>query len=220
MFDGQGVFAASDDLVQELGDGFLLPGGVGPVWKLVFDWIGAIVLLPALALVTVGLLILNPFFNKGPLFFLQDRMGHQCRPFAAFKFRSMSCQAQGERGAFDALETHRITRLGHYLRKMRLDELPQIINVLRGEMSLIGPRPDSLEHARVYVRTVPGYRARHCIRPGISGLAQTEVGYVEDRAALDRKVAADLHYAARCSIRLDLWIAWRTVVVVFGRGGA
>ncbi len=86
-------------------------------------------------------------------------------------------------------------------------------------MSLIGPRPDYLEHAKVYVRTVPGYRERHAMRPGISGYAQIEVGYPDGIESLQRKVAADLDYIKNASIRFDLWITWRTLLVVILRKG-
>ena len=106
------------------------------------------------------------------------------------------------------------------MRKSRLDEIPQIINVLRGEMSLIGPRPDCYEHAETYIESIPGYRERHAALPGISGLAQTEVGYVQGIDATRLKVAADLDYINRQSFRLDTCILWRTLKIVAGRGGA
>ena len=113
-----------------------------------------------------------------------------------------------------------ITRLGQILRKTRLDELPQAINVLMGDMSLIGPRPDYFEHAKVYVGTVPGYRERHIVRPGISGYAQIEVGYAAGLETLQRKVSADLYYIRNASILFDLQIAWRTIMVVLLRKGS
>lgn len=189
--------------------------------KQLFDLVGAGMLLLPLASVGLALLMLNPFFNGGPVFYAQTRMGLGCRPFTAFKFRTMAPARTGAtaRGAFDALETDRISMLGRILRKTRIDELPQIINVLRGEMSLIGPRPDSFDHACVYLDAVPDYRARHRILPGISGYAQTEVGYVDGLDGVRRKVAADLYYLAHASLRLDLWITWRTLCVVVGRRG-
>jgi len=188
--------------------------------KRVFDLVGAISLLPILMLVAVVLLILNPFYNAGPLFYVQVRMGRDCRPFRAWKFRSMMALKGVERGAFDRLEHHRITRLGRLLRKSRIDELPQIINVLRGDMSLIGPRPDSIEHAEIYVTEIPGYRERCAALPGISGYAQTEVGYVDGIDGVRNKVAADLYYLDQASLRFDLWIAWRTLQVVLLHRGA
>ncbi|PUB12119.1 sugar transferase [Yoonia sediminilitoris] len=191
-----------------------------PLSKRCLDYGGAVLLLIILIPVAVVLLVLNRFFNRGPLWFVQDRMGHRCRRFRAIKFRTMTVEQSGHRGAFDGLETDRITALGRILRKMRIDELPQVINVLRGEMSLIGPRPDAYEHAAIYLQTIPGYRERHDVMPGISGLAQTEVGYVDGREGVHRKVAADLRYIADLSLRLELWIVWRTLVIVAMRRGA
>lgn len=188
-------------------------------FKRVFDIGMSILLLPVLLLTAAGLLVLNPVINRGSVLFVQQRMGQGCRPFRAFKFRSMVEVEAIERGPFDALEHHRITSLGRLLRKSRLDELPQIINVLRGEMSLIGPRPDYLDHARVFVETVPGYRERHAVLPGISGYAQVAHGYIEGHDGLRNKVAADLHYIRHGSVAFDLWIAWRTFVVVILRYG-
>lgn len=187
--------------------------------KTLFDLLVSVVLLVPLACVTLLLALLNPIMNAGPVIFLQTRMGKNCRPFTAIKFRTMSPVIDSERGAFDALEADRISRLGHLLRKTRIDELPQIINVLRGEMSLIGPRPDSFDHAIVYLRDVPGYAQRHQVLPGISGYAQTEVGYVDDAEGVRDKVAADLYYLRHATLQFDLWITWRTLCVVLGCKG-
>lgn len=188
-------------------------------FKRLFDVVMSILLLPVVVLVALALLLANPFLNRGPLLFIQPRMGKGCVPFRALKFRSMIEVEEVVRRHDDPLEVDRITPLGRFLRKSRLDELPQVINVLKGEMSLIGPRPDYHEHALVYLDVVPGYRERHAMRPGISGLAQTELGYIEGTAATARKVAVDLHYIRNASFRMDMWIFWRTLCVVLGRGG-
>lgn len=188
--------------------------------KRAFDVVVSLILLLPLLLVAATLLVLNPWLNRGPLFFVQDRMGQDCRRFRAWKFRTMTEVGRIERGAFDALDIHRITPLGAVLRKSRIDELPQVFNVLRGEMSLIGPRPDYWDHAVVYLETLPGYRERHSAKPGISGYAQTEVGYVDGIEGMHKKIAADLFYVRHASLRLDSWIAMRTIAVVFGRHGA
>lgn len=196
------------------------PITVYAIFKRSFDLLVGSLLLVPMVIVAIVLLLINQFGNKGPLFFIQTRMGQDCAPFQALKFRSMLSETSARRGAFDALETSRITPLGRFLRKSRLDELPQALNVLKGDMSLIGPRPDFYDHAVIYVQDVPGYRDRHAVRPGITGLAQTEVGYVEGLEALERKIAADLSYIRNRSVLLDLWITWRTVLVVFGRHGS
>ena len=188
-----------------------------------FDLGLCLLLLPALLTAALLLVLLNPFANRGPLFFVQERMGQGCRPFRAWKFRTMASPPRGAaiaRGAFDALDAHRITPLGRWLRRSHLDELPQVLNVLRGEMSLIGPRPDYLEHARIYLEAVPGYRERHQMRPGISGYAQIELGYAAGLEGVRAKVGADLHYVRHASLALDLRIAARTLLAVLGRRGS
>ena len=219
MLDFQTSLQDADDAIGYCPDGGLnAPPRSG--LKLLFDMLGAVLLLLPMLVAAAALLLLNPFFNPGPLWFVQNRMGYRCRAFPAIKFRSMTVRSVRHRGAFDPLETERITLLGRIIRRSRIDELPQIINVLRGEMSLIGPRPDAYDHAQVYLQNVPGYRRRHDVLPGITGLAQTEVGYVEGLAGLRRKVDADLRYMSNPTLRLELWIVWRTIVVVLARRGA
>ncbi|PKQ11108.1 MAG: glycosyl transferase [Alphaproteobacteria bacterium HGW-Alphaproteobacteria-1] len=189
------------------------------VGKPACDIVISIFLLPFVAILSLVLMVLNPFFNRGPLFFIQPRMGRDCSAFGAIKFRTMVPAARITRQADDPLERHRITPLGQILRKTRIDELPQIINVLRGEMSLIGPRPDYFHHARRYMRSVPGYRRRHSVRPGISGLAQTDLGYVDSTEGTRLKVKLDLHYVDNLGPKMDAYVFWRTLVTVFGRKG-
>jgi len=183
------------------------------------DIAAAIILLPFVGLAGLILLVLNPAFNKGTLMFRQTRMGKECVPFTAYKFRSMMDAGSVKRGAFDALEEDRITKLGTIMRKLRIDELPQAINILKGDMSLVGPRPDYIDHAKVYLKEIPGYRERYNVRPGVTGLAQTEVGYVSDEIGFRRKVAADLMYIQKMSLPYDLRVIYRTVIIVVGRHG-
>ncbi|WP_249200281.1 sugar transferase [Thetidibacter halocola] len=190
------------------------------IFKRSFDLIVAALLLPVIGLVALLLLILNPLYNPGTLFYVQKRMGRSCNPFPAIKFRSMREIDTIQRNANDSLERDRITPLGGFMRKTRIDELPQVLNVLKGDMSLIGPRPDYYDHAIHFLSEIPGYRERHVVRPGISGLAQTEVGYAVGVEATRRKVAADLYYISHSSVQLELWIAWRTLSVVVRGAGA
>ncbi|WP_170341496.1 sugar transferase [Ruegeria arenilitoris] len=147
------------------------------VAKRFMDVAVSLALLPLVAVCAVLLLVMNPIPNRGRLFFRQIRMGRGGRAFVAYKFRSIK-PGHGEiSGPYGPVETSCITPLGRALRRSRIDELPQVINVLLGNMSLIGPRPDCIHHARFYLRDVPDYRARLGVRPEISGYAQTEVGY-------------------------------------------
>ncbi|MBP1804836.1 sugar transferase [Rubellimicrobium aerolatum] len=188
--------------------------------KRLIDVAISLLLLPPLAGVALVALALNPLFNRGSLFFVQERMGLNGQGFRVYKFRTMGPATTIARGPFDAIDSDRITPLGRILRESRLDELPQIVNVLKGEMTLVGPRPDNIEHARVYAEKVPGYRERHAVRPGISGYAQTEIGYVDSLDGVQAKVEADLHYLRHASLRFDLWIVWRTIGIMLGRKGS
>ena len=185
-----------------------------------FDVIVAVAALPAVALVCVVLLVLNPVWNRGPLFFTQKRMGRNCRPFKALKFRTMHAATSIIRGPNDPLETDRITPIGRFLRRTRIDEFPQFINVLLGQMSIIGPRPDFWDHAIHYVETVPGYRQRYDIRPGITGLAQVDGGYAEGIEATLAKTRYDLRYIESAGIRTDWYVLRRTISVVLTGTGA
>lgn len=188
-----------------------------------FDLVfSTVVLLPAMLVVATLLLVLNPIYNPGPLFFRQIRMGRGCKPFWAFKFRTMRVARNSAKQCrpIDApVEKDRITAIGNFLRRSRFDELPQIINVYRGDMSLIGPRPDYYVHAHRFMRTIPDYRDRHTVRPGISGLAQIELGYAEGYAATRLKTASDIEYIRKASFKLDTWILWQTIRTVVGMHG-
>ncbi len=192
------------------------PGGSNLFWtaKRVGDVATAIALLPLFAITALVILALNPILNPGPLFYVQTRMGRYCKPFATFKFRTMTDTKSRPRLHDAPLEVDRITPLGAFMRKARIDEIPQVINILKGEMSLIGPRPDFFGHARVYVRAIPEYRDRHRIRPGISGLAQVELGYAEGVEATREKTRLDLIYIEKAGFRMDLVLLWRTALTV------
>lgn len=169
--------------------------------------------LVALAVAVPIVWLANRRFNKGPLFFTQTRMGRDCRPFTVIKFRTM--QHGGRRRGFDdPLEVDRVTPFGGFLRRTHIDEIPQVINVLRGDMSLIGPRPDAWDHAVVYCARIRGYRARCKVRPGLTGLAQAGLGYAEGLTQTRRKVAADLAYMRHMSARLEWRIFWRTAWIM------
>lgn len=197
-------------------------GGSGLFWqfKRFFDIALALLLLPLLGCFVLLLSVLNPLANPGPLFFHQCRMGRYCQPFTAIKFRSMTPAEGITRRVEDPVETDRIPPLGDFLRRTRIDELPQILNVLTGEMSLIGPRPDYFDHAVEYLHTIPEYRIRHAVRPGISGLAQVTLGYASGIEATRTKAAADLAYIRNSGFAMDAQVFWLTLVTVALRRGA
>lgn len=171
--------------------------------------------LPLVAFFAILLLVLNPFLNPGPLFYRQARMGRNGTSFMMWKFRTMTPAAGNAVRAHDApLEESRITRLGRVLRKTRIDELPNFINVARGEMSVVGPRPDAWDHSAAYVQMVSRYRDRFAVLPGITGLAQVRGGYADTGDAIRRKAAYDSYYVRRRSVMLDIYIILRTVTVM------
>ena len=150
-----------------------------------------------------------------------DRRHDSCygRPFVLFKFRTMRIDAEKNGAQFATKGDPRVTSIGRFLRKTRLDELPQLWNVLRGEMSLVGPRPERPEFIEHLSQEVPNYLLRLGIKPGLTGLAQVLNGYDNDLAGFRRKVALDLLYLQNCCLVNDLKILFRTVgVVLTGKG--
>ena len=113
----------------------------------------------------------------------------------------------------------RITKLGHTLRSLRLDELPQILNVIKGDMSLIGPRPDYYDHALVFIKNIPDYKARHLIRPGISGLSQIRLGYAVGINETKKKSKIDIYYIENTNFYMEFRIFFGTIITIFKRVG-
>lgn len=190
------------------------------IFKTVFDKGCAIIAMPIVALVAILLLALNPIFNPGPLFYHQNRMGRGGSPFRIWKFRTMSPDSGGVRKHDAPLEEERITQLGRFLRRSRLDEIPNFINVLIGDMSVIGPRPDVWDHAIVHIGTIPNYRQRFSVRPGITGLAQVKGGYADTQRSIERKARFDLFYVKNASTALDFYVVLHTVRVMITGFGA
>ncbi|MDZ7697217.1 MAG: sugar transferase [Deltaproteobacteria bacterium] len=157
--------------------------------------------------------------SQGPVFYRQRRVGKDGRIFNAFKFRSMKDHAEGQGAMWAAEDDPRVTKVGRIIRFLRIDELPQIINVFRAEMSLVGPRPERPEFVKELETRIPFYGIRHSIRPGITGWAQVKYGYgasVEDAL---KKLEYDLFYLKNMSILLDIKILIKTIgVVLFGQG--
>ena len=209
--DGEAQLAQCDDALPN-GTFFL-------VCKQLFDMLASVAILCLLLPISAVLICLNPILNPGPLFYVQSRMGRNCIAFPAIKFRTMRSDDAGPRSLDDPVEIERTTALGRFLRQTHIDELSQAINVLRGEMSVIGPRPDCYQHALQFMAQIPNYERRHMVSPGISGLAQTELGYAVGVAATRKKVRADLRYIKRRGFRMEAWIIWRTFAVILGRPG-
>ncbi len=156
--------------------------------------------------------------SDGPVFFLQRRRGHDNRPFRIIKFRSMSVLEDGQsiRQATEA--DPRITRMGSFIRATSIDELPQFFNVLRGDMSVVGPRPHAVAHDDVYDRLIDEYASRRHVKPGVTGWAQVQGhrGETPTVESMQERVACDLWYINNWSLWLDLKIVARTVFSLRG----
>ena len=157
------------------------------------------------------LLVLNPFFNRGPLFYVQKRVGKNGREFDLIKFRSMVENAEANGARMSARDDHRVTPLGKLLRRTRMDELPQFWSVVKGEMNLIGPRPERKYFIDEWKQVLPQLESRHLVKPGITGWAQVKYPYGENVEDSARKLEYDLYYIKNRSILLDFRIIYKTV---------
>jgi len=157
--------------------------------------------------------------SKGPIFYQQTRTGLKGRLFKIYKFRSMRVDAEENGPQWAATSDQRVTRFGHFIRKTRLDELPQLWNVLRGDMSFIGPRPERPEFNEELEKQIPYYNLRHLVRPGLTGWAQILYPYGASVTDSKNKLEYDLYYIKNYSFILDYLILLRTVkIVLFGQG--
>ena len=157
--------------------------------------------------------------DRGPIFYSQQRSGWLGRPFTVLKLRTMSVQPANAPAEWTQVGDQRITAIGGILRRVRLDELPQLLNVLNGEMSLIGPRPERPELEHLLELSIPHYRKRHWMRPGLSGWAQVCAPYASSIEDSDLKLSYDLYYLRHFSTWLDLVILFRTIKTVLKAGG-
>jgi Undecaprenyl-phosphate glucose phosphotransferase len=177
---------------------------------IVLSLIGLIVLSPLLLLIAAAVKL----SSRGPVLYRQERCGLNGKPFPMLKFRSMRVDAEVQTGAVWATrDDPRRTALGSFLRKTSLDELPQLFNVLMGDMSLVGPRPERPEFIQQFARSIPNYMARHCVKAGITGWAQVH-GW-RGNTSLRKRLQYDLYYITHWTPWLDLRILWMTL---FGKG--
>jgi lipopolysaccharide/colanic/teichoic acid biosynthesis glycosyltransferase len=191
------------------------------IFKRVTDVTAALVGLAALALVLPWVALANRLGSPGSLFYRQVRVGRGGRRFAIYKLRSMVPDAEAGTGAvWAAQDDSRVTPVGRWLRRTRLDELPQMINVLRGEMSIIGPRPERPEFVEQLAQEIPFYRARHGLRPGVTGWAQVQYAYGRTIEDARIKLEYDLYYVRHASPLLDLQILFRTVAIALQMKGS
>ena len=184
----------------------------------------------SIAVSLTGLLICLPFVpfiilavrlsSPGPIFFRQTRVGLRGRNFSVFKFRTMRQDAEAKGAVWATKNDPRVTSLGRFMRKTRLDEIPQLWNVLRGEMAFVGPRPERPEFVQWLSNEIPFYDLRHLIRPGITGWAQVRYQYGASLEETKQKLEYDLYYVKHLSLGLDLLIMFETIKTIILRRGA
>ena len=178
--------------------------------------VGLIALAPLLALIAIAIKL----DSRGPVMFVQDRSGKNGRPFGLLKFRTMH-PSDAHVSEWVQDNRSRITRLGKWLRCYRIDELPQLVNILRGEMNLVGPRPHPTCNQAIFMEQIAYYGLRSTVRPGVTGWAQVRYGYANNIEEETEKMRYDLYYIKNRTLRLDIQILFETVgIMLLGRGSS
>lgn len=155
--------------------------------------------------------------SKGPVIFSQERLGKNGKPFMMYKFRSMVLDAEVNGPKWADVDDQRCTKLGRKLRKSRIDELPQLFNILIGDMTIVGPRPERECFYIEFEKRIPGFKNRMVVRPGLTGHAQVNGGY---SLGPEEKIVYDMEYIANRSLKMDIQCIWKTVRVIFSHEGA
>jgi exopolysaccharide biosynthesis polyprenyl glycosylphosphotransferase len=175
-----------------------------------------------IVLASLGMLFLAPFFpfiaaaiyldSPGPIFYRQERVGKGGRIFRVYKFRSMVPDAEKGRAVWAKEDDPRVTRVGRILRRTHVDEFPQFLNILKGEMSAVGPRPERPEFVEELAKEIPFYRMRHAVKPGMAGWGLVKQGYGASKEDALLKLQYDLYYIKHQSLWLDIVILLKTIV--------
>jgi len=184
--------------------------------SLVAAAVGLVVTAPLMAVIALAIKL----DSRGPVFFIHERAGYRGHPFRLVKFRTMRDQIEASDGSvWHRDDEWRLTRVGRWLRKLRVDELPQLVNILKGDMDLVGPRPEIAENVKIMAELIPYYALRHVVRPGLTGWAQVRYGYSVSLEQVTEKMRHDLFYIKHMSFWLDLRILVDTAkIAAFGRG--
>lgn len=196
--------------------------GVNSMIKRVSDIVLASIIQILLLPVMLGIAIAIKMTSPGPIIFKQRRYGLDGEEIIVYKFRSMNVAEDGDKVAQATKDDKRVTKLGAFLRRSSLDELPQFFNVLQGRMSIVGPRPHAVAHNELYRKQIKGYMLRHKVRPGITGWAQVNGfrGETDTLEKMEARISHDLEYLRRWSLALDLWIIVLTIKVALQRDNA
>jgi lipopolysaccharide/colanic/teichoic acid biosynthesis glycosyltransferase len=189
------------------------------VWKrfidISFSFISLVLLTPLLLLTA----IMVKMSSKGNIIYSQERIGRFGRPFNIFKFRSMFMGSEHTGPALSSKLDPRITNWGRFMRKWRIDELPQFVNIIKGDMSLVGPRPERKHYINIISETHAHYKYLHKVKPGLTSWGMVQFGYAENVQEMIERMKYDLLYIENCSLALDVKIILYTIMVIFqGRG--
>lgn len=212
--------------IDEIGACWLGAAGAhrGPAWQGTVDRAVDVLLSFGLLVLTLPLMLLTALVvrldSPGPVLYRQVRVGLHGRPFTLLKFRSMKVDAEARGPAWAAQSDPRVTRVGSFMRRTRIDELPQLLNVLRGEMSFIGPRPERPHFVEQLAQIIPHYRERASVKPGLTGWAQVNFPYGASVEDARMKLSYDLYYVKHRSLLLNLLILFATVRVILFQEGA
>ena len=200
--------------------GALLPSPVYDFFKRFMDITLVVMTLPVWLPVILITGVIIKLESQGPMFFIQERIGQGSRAFRVYKLRSMCQDSEKDGAQFAAANDMRVTQVGRVIRKTRIDELPQFINVLKGEMSLIGPRPEQKTFVERFEKEIPFYTYRHVVKPGITGWAQVVHGYAANADDTRVKIEHDFYYIKHFSLWLDILIIFRTIRTILTGFGA
>ena len=187
--------------------------------KRLFDICFAIVILiPAIPIMIISAIIIK-LESKGNVIYSQERIGENNIPFKIYKFRSMRSDSEKNGPSWASENDNRVTKFGNIMRKTRIDELPQLYNVIMGEMSFVGPRPERQYFIDTLEKEIPYYNLRHLVKPGLTGLAQVKYPYGASVEDAYRKLQYDLYYIKKYSLSFDILIILDTIkIVIFGKG--
>lgn len=200
--DNSDIRSGSFELIKQAGDIFI-----------------SLLILLILSPLLILLAILIKVSGKGPVIYSQDRIGKEGKPFVIYKFRSMVYNAENGKPLLSKSPEERITKIGNFLRKFRIDEIPNFINVLKGEMSVVGPRPERQYFIDQIIKKAPEYKIIHKVKPGITSWGQVKYGYASNVDEMVERLEYDLYYLKNRSLLFDLKIIIYTIGTIFkGKG--
>lgn len=187
--------------------------------KIMLDYLVSILILLMSSPFLLLLSVIIKISGKGPVIYTQDRIGRNGRPFSIYKFRSMVYKAESGEPMLSAVNEERVTRIGHFLRKYKIDEIPNFINVLKGEMSIVGPRPERKFFIDQIVKLVPEYNELQKVKPGITSWGQVKFGYASNVDEMIKRLEYDLYYMKNRSLWFDVKIFFYSIGIIFkGKG--